>query len=87
MLNCYDLCNRNRNWLEFLAVVDAAIADVTPQTLESDEAKTSIKESIDRASELFTSVADEDMRKDRSGLLALLELEKRSREHGLLSGL
>lgn len=76
---------KNRNWLEFLAVVDATIADVTPQSLESDEARTNIEENISKAAELFTSVADEDMRKDRSGLLALLELEKRSREHGLSS--
>lgn len=76
---------RNRNWLEFLAVVDAAFADVTPQTPETD--KVAIKEGISKAADLFSQVAEEDMRTDRSGLLALLELERRSREHGISSGL
>lgn len=70
-----------------MAAVDAAFADVTSETLESDDAKAAAKESIAKAAELFTNVAEEDMRKDRSGLLALLELEQRARSHGLSSGI
>ena len=39
-----------------------------------------------KAEELFTNVANEDGARDRSGLLALLELEKRARHCGVSSG-
>lgn len=57
-----------------------------PQASKSDEEIISIKEAINQAAALFANIADEDMRKDRSGLLALLELEKRARAHGVTSG-
>lgn len=75
---------RDRNWLEFLAVLDAAFADVAGQ--EADEAqKAACVEAVAKARELFSQVAEEDGGKDRAGLLALLELEKRARAHGVSS--
>ena len=64
-------------------MVDATIPDVAPQT---DEERMSIQENIAKTAALFANIAEEDMRKDRSGLLGLLELEKRARAHGLASG-
>jgi N-terminal acetyltransferase B complex non-catalytic subunit len=42
---------------------------------------------VEKARELFEKVASEDGDKDRSGLLALLELERREREVGASSGM
>ncbi|TFK76275.1 actin cytoskeleton organization protein [Pluteus cervinus] len=64
---------KDRNWLEFLAVLDA--------TFEGPEKPTA--ESIEHAVHLFTSVAEIDGTKDRTGLLALLEVEKRARQSNL----
>ncbi|TBU65814.1 N-acetyltransferase B complex non catalytic subunit-domain-containing protein [Dichomitus squalens] len=66
---------KDRNWLEFLAVLDATFVD--------PEDKSATAESIKKTRELLGKVVEEDGVKDRSGHLALLELEKRSRQHGL----
>lgn len=78
----------DRNWLEFLAVLDATFdclvispTDVAPTTLE--DAKKECATRVQETRVLFTRVAEEDGSKDRSGLLALLELEKRARDHGV----
>lgn len=52
----------------------------------SDEAKESCKRHIARTLDLFQQVAELDGLKDRSAMLALLELEKRARQYGLSSG-
>ena len=52
----------------------------------SDEVKASVSEQVAKARQVFTDAATEDGPKDRSGLLALLELEKRTKRHGLTSG-
>lgn len=75
---------KDRNWLEFLSVVDAAFHDLgSSPTSASDEVKTTCAESIAAARELFNQVAEEDGTRDRTGRLALLELEKRAWASGL----
>ncbi|KDR81676.1 hypothetical protein GALMADRAFT_58678 [Galerina marginata CBS 339.88] len=72
---------KDRNWLEFLAVLDAALPFHIPpedSKVDSTEAMTRIS----RAQELFSKIAEADGLKDRSASLALLELEKRARAHG-----
>ncbi|KAJ3517170.1 hypothetical protein NLJ89_g669 [Agrocybe chaxingu] len=73
--------NKGRNWLEFLAVIDATLPS---QPFEVGSSAS--EEKIKHAEELFTKVAEIDGLKDRSGFLALIELEKRSRIHGLSKG-
>lgn len=78
---------RARNWLEFLSVLDATFCDVTSSSEPaSDGLKASVTEQITKTRKVFTDAATEDGSKDRSGLLALLELEKRTKTHGLTSG-
>ncbi|KAH9901395.1 actin cytoskeleton organization protein [Cubamyces lactineus] len=74
---------KDRNWLEFLAVLDATFADLTSDAVDVDTAKAAAAERIVKAREFFGKVVEEDGVKDRSGHLALLELEKRARHHGL----
>jgi hypothetical protein len=66
---------RDRNWLEFLAVLDA--------TFSMEE---SAVERVEEARKFFSEIAELDGRKDRSGPLALLELEKRARERSISEG-
>ncbi|KAF5315874.1 hypothetical protein D9611_004760 [Ephemerocybe angulata] len=63
----------DRNWLEFLSVLDATFTG-------SD-----ISASVQKSRELFEQVATKDGSRDRSGLLALLELERRAKEAGVSS--
>ncbi|CAK5277392.1 unnamed protein product [Mycena citricolor] len=70
----------DRNWLEFLSVLDATFAELSSTT---DDARERCSAEVSSARELFSAIAEKDGRKDRSGLLALLELEKRARAHGL----
>jgi len=90
LTDCYVI--RDRNWLEFLAVLDATFdflvispTDVAPTILEGAKKECATKVQETRA--LFTRVVEEDGCKDRSGLLALLELEKRARDHGVSEGM
>ena len=52
-------------------------------TFANPEDKSATAESIKKTREFLGKIAEEDGVKDRSGHLALLELEKRSRQHGL----
>ncbi|PCH37977.1 hypothetical protein WOLCODRAFT_135971 [Wolfiporia cocos MD-104 SS10] len=75
---------KDRNWLEFLSVLDATFADLSATSdTDVEAAKAASAENIAKTRECFAQVAEGDGRKDRSGLLALLELEKRARSHGL----
>jgi N-terminal acetyltransferase B complex non-catalytic subunit len=81
----------DRNWLEFLSVLDATFSCIAiSQDGVSPEANEFVRmecsENIVRTRDLFTRLAEEDGKKDRSALLALLELEKRARIHGLSTG-
>jgi N-terminal acetyltransferase B complex non-catalytic subunit len=81
---------RDRNWLEFLAVIDGVFASL----LSSSNGTSSPGETeraaclplITSAREFFTNIAQQDGKKDRSGFLALLELEKRARSYSLSTG-
>ncbi|EPQ58725.1 hypothetical protein GLOTRDRAFT_13884, partial [Gloeophyllum trabeum ATCC 11539] len=72
---------KDRNWLEFLSVLDATFSSVTSSSPVDEDSRAECLERITQARELFNRVAEEDGVKDRSGLLALIELEKRSRHH------
>ncbi|KIK57739.1 hypothetical protein GYMLUDRAFT_45908 [Collybiopsis luxurians FD-317 M1] len=75
----------DRNWLEFLSVVDGTFSLLTRNgTGElSDEVKEQCISKVSDTLALFTKISTQDGRKDRSGLLGLLELESRSRKHGV----
>ncbi|KAF8163363.1 actin cytoskeleton organization protein [Crassisporium funariophilum] len=74
--------NRDRNWLEFLAVLDATFVP-TSSISEANQNGSGSEDRIKHSEELFSRIAADDGLKDRSGSLALLELEKRARTHGL----
>ncbi|KAI0065400.1 TPR-like protein [Artomyces pyxidatus] len=77
---------QDRNWLEFLSVLDATFSSLTSSNEAPDaSAREECTQEAARVRILFTKVAEEDGRKDRSGLLALLELEKRARIHDVSS--
>lgn len=67
-------------------MLDATFADLTGDVADADAAKAAVAERIVKAREFFGKVVEEDGVKDRSGHLALLELEKRARHHGLSTG-
>lgn len=74
--------------MEFLAVLDATLlpdASVLTSTELRSTEDTSTK--IQHTQDLFLDVTKRDSLKDRSGPLALLELERRVRAHGLSRGL
>lgn len=53
----------------------------------SEDALEKVQKDIAETREIFMKIAEKDGSKDRSGLLAQLELEKRSRAHGITDGL
>ncbi|KAK0210940.1 actin cytoskeleton organization protein [Desarmillaria ectypa] len=67
---------KDRNWLEFLAIIDATFS-----TVDSDKDATVVE--CSRVKDIFTDIMEQDGKRDRSGLLALLELEKRCKQFGL----
>ena len=67
-------------------MLDATFADLTAEGVDSETAKVRCSERVARTRELFGKVVEADGIKDRSGHLALLELEKRSRQHDLATG-
>ena len=68
--------SRDRNWLEFLAVLDATFS-----------AEGDTTELVESTRKFFTEIAERDGQKDRSGPLALLELEKRAMERSVSKGI
>lgn len=73
---CLLIGSRDRNWLEFLAVLDATFP------AEGDTV-----EYVEETRKFFTEIAQRDGLKDRSGALALLELEKRARKRSISTGM
>ncbi|KAF7304820.1 Actin cytoskeleton organization protein [Mycena kentingensis (nom. inval.)] len=74
----------DRNWLEFLSVLDAALLPVISRAAALDDTeKTEYSARVAKAQEFFTKIAEKDGRKDRSAVLALIELEQRARMHGV----
>ena len=81
----------DRNWLEFLSVIDGTFASLPESKGEahagpSEDAKEQCSSKISNTLALFTNISVQDGRKDRSGLLGLLELEHRARRHGVSTG-
>ncbi|KAJ6596969.1 actin cytoskeleton organization protein [Mycena vulgaris] len=73
----------DRNWLEFLSVLDATFpSTLSKQDQDSDQLTKLDPLRLAKTQELFTRLAAQDGHKDRSALLALLELEKRALLHG-----
>jgi hypothetical protein len=77
--------SRDRNWLEFLSVLDATLPRQVSSS-HSEQSRRDVEANITHSKALFSKVAEEDGLKDRSGFLALLELEKRSVAHGHSKG-
>lgn len=69
---------RDRNWLEFLSIIDYTFADNAelPPVLSR----------VAETRSFFEEVAEEDGTSNRSGLLALVELEKCTRSHKISDG-
>jgi hypothetical protein len=76
---------RDRNWLEFLSVLDATLPRQVSSS-HSEQSRQDVEVKITNSKALFSEIAEEDGLKDRSGFLALLELERRSVAHGLSKG-
>ncbi|KII88399.1 hypothetical protein PLICRDRAFT_54238 [Plicaturopsis crispa FD-325 SS-3] len=76
---------KDRNWLEFISVLDATFSYVLDRPVaDLDEStKSEFLAHVSRTKDLFTRVAVEDGVRDRSGLLGLLELERRLKLHGV----
>ena len=83
------LYHRDRNWLEFLSVLDATFcSDKNDEhSTPTEVSRAAGLERVTVSEKFFTRIAEEDGARDRSALLASLELEKRARDHGLSSGL
>ncbi|KAJ3568563.1 hypothetical protein NP233_g5635 [Leucocoprinus birnbaumii] len=74
----------DRNWLEFLSILDATFSDLTGgEEKPSGEALEAVKLTVLETRAFFSQIAEKDGLRDRSGLLAQLELEKRARAHGI----
>ncbi|KAG5727952.1 N-alpha-acetyltransferase 25, NatB auxiliary subunit [Termitomyces sp. T112] len=76
------LDKHDRNWLEFLSILDANFSYFSSSD-GSPPSHVEGLEQVEKTQELFTRIAEEDGPKDRSAALALLELEKRARNHGI----
>ncbi|KAH7922099.1 hypothetical protein BV22DRAFT_1037860 [Leucogyrophana mollusca] len=73
----------DRNWLEFLSVLNGAFSPISRDSEPSDEAKAECSENLTKTRAFLNNIAETYGVKDRSGLLALLELEKRAYAHKL----
>ncbi|KAG1753404.1 N-acetyltransferase B complex non catalytic subunit-domain-containing protein [Suillus lakei] len=76
--------NNDRNWLEFVSIVDAAFALVRGSDV-SEEGKSECSENIAKTREFLTEIAEVDGSNNRSASLALLELEKNAFSYGISS--
>jgi N-terminal acetyltransferase B complex non-catalytic subunit len=76
---------RDRNWLEFLSVLDTTLPRQVSSS-HSEQCRQDVEAKITHSKALFSKIAEEDGLKDRSAFLALLELDKRSLAHGLSKG-
>lgn len=76
---------RDRNWLEFLSILDSAFAPVSFRSEGeiTEEDSSECLENVSKARAFLAEVAEKDGRKNRAAPLALLELEHRAHKHGL----
>ncbi|KAK2466858.1 hypothetical protein APHAL10511_001116 [Amanita phalloides] len=80
------IVENDRNWLEFVSVIDAVFAPFASTSDPNEEGRNNCAKAVKKVEELFSKVADEDGTRDRSGLLGLLELEKQAIHYGMSSG-
>jgi N-terminal acetyltransferase B complex non-catalytic subunit len=78
------LVSSDRNWLEFLSVLDATFSYLRSEG--DDAAKEKCSQHISETRLFLSNIAEEDGSKDRSATLALVELAKRTVSHGLDQG-
>lgn len=76
--------NKDRNWLEFVSVIDAAFASVQGPDV-SEEGKSECSENVARTRGFLNEIAELDGSNNRSASLALLELEKNAFSHRISS--
>lgn len=71
-----------------MSILDATFSEVAlaDGSDPDDSAKKACLESVTKAQDMFSKLAEKDGHSDRSALLALLELEKRSQSYGLSTG-
>lgn len=67
-------------------MLDATFSYVAKADSPGEEERRKCVEHVQRTSRVFATVAESDGKKDRAGLLGLLELEKRARQHGISQG-
>ncbi|KAF8447742.1 actin cytoskeleton organization protein [Boletus edulis BED1] len=79
------ILNGDRNWLEFLSVLDSIFAPVSsrPEGGITEESKNECLENISKARTFLAGVVEKDGTKNRAAPLALLELEHRAYKFGL----
>lgn len=76
---------RDRNWLEFVSILDATFLPST-QHEPSLAPLPDLAQRVERTRDLFANVAEEDGSHDRAGWLGLMELERLCVVHGVHSG-
>ncbi|KAG8217714.1 N-acetyltransferase B complex non catalytic subunit-domain-containing protein [Butyriboletus roseoflavus] len=79
------ISNGDRNWLEFLSVLDSTFAPVSSQREGeiTEESKNQCLENVSKARAFLAEVAEKDGTKNRAAPLALLELDHRASKSGL----
>ncbi|KAN0077095.1 N-acetyltransferase B complex (NatB) non catalytic subunit domain containing protein [Tylopilus felleus] len=79
------ILNGDRNWLEFLSVLDSTFAPVSSQREGgiTEESKNECLENVSKARAFLAEIAEKDGAKNRTAPLALLELEHRAHKFGL----
>lgn len=77
---------RDRNWLEFISILDATFLPSTLSNGTHHESSSSLPSDFaqhkEKMRELFAKVAEDDGSHDRAGWLGLMELERLSAIHG-----
>lgn len=74
----------DRNWLEFLSVLDATFAPIVSSQDEiSEQSRQECREVLNGTREFLADIAQKDGIKNRAAPLALTELEYRAYKHGL----
>ena len=81
-----DVCFSDRNWLEFISVIDAVFPPVEGSDI-SEGRTLERSENIEKTRAFLTEIAELDGSKNRSAPLARLELAKRASSLGISSGM
>lgn len=74
----------DRNWLEFLSIIDATFAPITSaQDVATEDHRQECRDNMSKAQTFLADIAQKDGVKNRAAPLALTELEHRAFTHGL----